>query len=134
MQNRVPIEILVIWIGFFRQHKSIALFLAETRGKTQWVFAPVNITIVIGEWTHDNRLLVDGVGSCTLLVLGTHKSTAASLVDIRTGVKEKLHHRRVLVDDCYVQHVFTVIFVAHINIIYKIRVETEETFGQIGMQ
>lgn len=134
MKNRVSIEILVIWISFLRQHESVALLLTETRGKTQWVLAPIHITIVIGERTHDNRLLLNAVGSCTLLVLGTHKSTAATLVDVRTGVKEKLHHRRVLVDDCYVQHVFTVIFVAHINIIYKIRVETEETFGQIGMQ
>jgi hypothetical protein len=49
--------------------------------------------------------MVQRVVSGAFLVLWAHEGAVAALVEVYATVKQKFDHRRVLVDDCDVQHV-----------------------------
>jgi len=49
--------------------------------------------------------MVQRIISGAFLVFWAHKGAVAPLVEVDATVKQKFDHRRVLVDDCNVQHV-----------------------------
>lgn len=134
VENSVAVDVLIIGIGVLRQHQPIALLLTQARGEAQRILAPVNVALVVGDRIDAHRLLLDDVVSRSLLIFRRHKSATTALVDFRAGVEEKLHHRRVLVDDGNVQNILAIIFVAHVNVIDELRIEAEKALRQVGVQ
>lgn len=134
MQHGIPVDVLVVGIGLLRQHQPEAFFLAETRGEAERVLAPVHVALVVRDRIHAHRLPLLDIVSRSLLIFRRHERAAAPLVNVRARVEQELHHRRVLVDDGNVQDVLAVVLVAHVNVVDELRVEAQQTLGQVSVQ
>jgi hypothetical protein len=47
VKDGVAVGVLVVGVGVSRQNQPVALLLAEARGETQRVLAPVHVAVVI---------------------------------------------------------------------------------------
>jgi len=58
MEYGVSVGVLEVGIGSSGQNQSEALFLRQAGGKTQGVFAPINITIIVGHGAQSHVLVI----------------------------------------------------------------------------
>lgn len=115
----------------------------------------VSLPIVVGFRTHADPLVFLAVVTRRLLILRAHEVADATLVHVGPAVQQELDHRRVLVHDRYVQHVFscfykqvsfhavfitykqaknyTVVLVVYVDVVYQIWVEPQQPLGQVSV-